>query len=96
MYTLDYKGSMATSDVVTLRLPPAVSKRLSRLAKSTARTRSKLAAEAIEKYLEDNAWQVDEIEEAVREADAGKLVSHSAVKEWVESWGTKKERRRPK
>jgi predicted transcriptional regulator len=87
---------MASSDVVTLRLPPAVSKRLARLAKSTARTRSKVAAEAIEKYLDDNAWQVEAIEVGVRAADAGDLHPHTEVEAWVESWGSKRERRRPK
>jgi predicted transcriptional regulator len=87
---------MATTEVVTLRLSPAVSRRLARLARSTARTKSKLAAEAIEKYLEDNAWQIEAIEEGIRAADEGDLHSHASVEEWVESWGTKRERRRAK
>lgn len=60
---------------------------LERLAKSTHRSRSFLATEAIEMYLKTNAWQVQEIEEAVREADHGEsFVSHTAVKHRVHSW----------
>jgi RHH-type transcriptional regulator, rel operon repressor / antitoxin RelB len=96
MYTRDYMVAMASSDVVTLRLPPAVSKRLARLAKSTARTRSRLAADAIEKYLDDNAWQIEAIEEGIRDVEAGRVHTHAEVRAWVESWGTKSPRRRRK
>jgi RHH-type rel operon transcriptional repressor/antitoxin RelB len=87
---------MPSSEVVTLRLSPAVSRQLARLARSTARTKSRLAAEAIEKFLEDNAWQVEAIEEGIRAADAGDLHTQASVEEWVDSWGTKRERRRSK
>jgi RHH-type transcriptional regulator, rel operon repressor / antitoxin RelB len=87
---------MAATDVVTLRLPPALRKRLDRLAKSTARSRAWLAAEAIEKYLETNEWQVEAIEQGIRAADEGDLHRHEDVKAWVRSWGTRRELKRPR
>ena len=87
---------MATSALLTLRLDRATSQRLARLAKSTDRTRSRLAAEAISKYLDDNAWQVEAIEDGVRAADAGEVVSHAAVVKWVKSWGKSRELKRPR
>ena len=57
---------MPTQDVLTVRLPPEVRKRLDALAKSTDRSRSWLAVEALNKYLRDNAWQVAAIEEIGR------------------------------
>ncbi len=56
-----------------------------------ARTRSRLAAEAI-----DNAWQVEAIEEGVRAADVGEVVSHDALVKWVRSWGKPRELKRPR
>jgi RHH-type rel operon transcriptional repressor/antitoxin RelB len=45
--------------------------RLERLAESTKRSKSYLAAEAIAEYVDGNAWQVEEIRKAVQKADAG-------------------------
>jgi predicted transcriptional regulator len=87
---------MASSEVLTLRLTAATSRRLGKLSKATARTRSKLAAEAIEKYLEDQAWQVDAIEEGVKAADAGEVVTQERVERWVRSWGKPDELKRPR
>jgi predicted transcriptional regulator len=35
-------------------------------------------------------------EEALRAYEAGRVVSHQAVREWLLSWGTSNERPRPK
>src|ERR1700732_4774713 len=48
--------SMA-STTFTVRVEPRVKKRLEKLAKSTGRTRSFLAAEALNDYLDLNEWQ---------------------------------------
>ena len=87
---------MSASEILTLRLPVATQRRLAKLAKSTDRTRSRLAAEAIEKFLDDNEWQIEAIEEGLRSADAGDLHAHDDVMAWVKSWGTKRELKRPK
>ena len=87
---------MAASDVLTVRLSPTLRRRLERLAKSTARTRSWLAVEALEKYLSANEWQVEAIQEGLKAADAGDLHDHSDVKAWVRGWGTRHETKRPK
>jgi predicted transcriptional regulator len=51
---------------------------------------------AIEKYLDDNRWQVEAIEEGVRDADAGLIVPHGDVEKWVKSWSKKKPLRKPR
>ena len=48
---------------------------LDRLANATHRTKSFLAAEAIERYIELEAWQVKEIKAALKEADKKDFVS---------------------
>lgn len=34
-----------------------------------------------------DAWQIAAIEQGVRDANAGRVVSHEAVVVWVTSWG---------
>ena len=46
------------SATFTVRVDSAVKKRLEKLAKSTGRSRSFIAAEAIGSYLDVNEWQV--------------------------------------
>lgn len=55
---------------MTIRLPIEILNRLSDLARSTDRTKSYLAAKAIEEFVTSQEWQIKAIEEAVREADA--------------------------
>jgi RHH-type rel operon transcriptional repressor/antitoxin RelB len=85
-----------SSTTVSVRIDLATKRRLEKLAKSTGRTRSFLASEAISEYLHLNEWQVAGVVKAVASLDRGKGVSHQQVKEWVSSWGSKKERPAPK
>ena len=71
-------------------------KRLERLAKNTGRSRSFLAAEAINEYLEINEWQVVGIKHGIASLDRGEGVAHSSVKDWVASWGSASEKPIPK
>jgi RHH-type rel operon transcriptional repressor/antitoxin RelB len=84
------------STTFTVRVEPDVKKRLERLAKSTGRTRSFLAAEALNEYLDANEWQVAGVKRAIASLDRGEGVSHQEVKEWVNSWDRKPERPVPK
>jgi hypothetical protein len=54
----------------TVRVDADAKERLERLAKSTGRSRSFLAAEAINQYLEVNEWQVAGIKPAPRNASS--------------------------
>ena len=47
-----------SSTTFTVRVETDVKKRLEKLAKSTGRSRSFLAAEALSEYLDVNEWQV--------------------------------------
>ncbi len=85
-----------SSTTFTVRVEPDVKKRLEKLAKSTGRTRSFLAAEALNEYLEANEWQVAGVKRAIASLDRGEGVSHKQVKDWVDSWDRKRERPVPK
>ena len=62
------------SSVLTLRVSNKTKTKLNKLAEATQRSKSYLAAEAIERYLEVEAWQIKEIKQAVKEADNGDLL----------------------
>lgn len=81
-----------SSTTFTVRIEPEVKKRLEKLAKSTGRSRSFLAAEALSEYLDVNEWQVAGVKEAIASLDRGEGVPHAEVKDWVKSWGRKRER----
>jgi RHH-type rel operon transcriptional repressor/antitoxin RelB len=84
------------SATFTVRVDSATKKRLEKLAKSTGRSRSFLAAEAINDYLDVNEWQVAGIKRAITSLDRGAGLSHELVRDWIESWGSAKERPVPK
>lgn len=77
------------SGTVTLRLDDEVKIKLEKLAESMHRSRSFLAAEAIKAYVESNDWQVAEIHQALKEADAGDFASQQEVNAVVNKWHTK-------
>jgi predicted transcriptional regulator len=52
---------------------------LDHLAKSLDRDRSYLLTEAVDSYLDLHQWQIEQIREGIREADAGKLIDHEVV-----------------
>jgi predicted transcriptional regulator len=85
-----------SSTTFTIRVEQTVRKRLEKLAKSTGRSRSFLAAEALNAYLDINEWQVEGIKKAAASLDRIGGVPHAEVKKWVESWGSKHEREAPK
>jgi predicted transcriptional regulator len=85
-----------SSTTFTIRVESKVKKRLEKLAKSTGRSRSFLAAEAIHEYLDVNEWQVAGVKHAIASLDRGEGVPHQQVKDWIASWGQKDERPIPK
>src|SRR6516165_7693947 len=71
-----------SSTTFTVRVETDVKKRLERLAKSTGRSRSFLAAEALNEYLDVNEWQVAGVRKAMGSVDRGKSIPHEQVKTW--------------
>lgn len=74
------------SKTMTIRLEDEVKERLDRLADSTNRSKSYLAAEAIRAYVEINEWQVAEIRAALKEADARDFASEKDVTALAKKW----------
>ena len=77
---------MKTATVST-KLDPEVAIKLDLLAKATARSKSYLAAEAIEAYVEEQTWQIEAIREGIKEADKGNFAIDKEVKKTFNKWG---------
>mgnify|MGYP003539419888 FL=1 len=73
--------------VMSVRLPDEVEQQLGQLAQSTGRTKSWLANQAIQDYLAREAWQITEVEAALREADAGDFVPEKEMMAKFKRWG---------
>lgn len=74
------------STTMTVRLEDEVKDRLEHLADATQRSKSFLAAEAIRLFVENNEWQIGEIQAALEEARAGDFASEKEVAALARKW----------
>jgi len=74
------------STTMTIRIDEHTKNQLGKLAESSKRSKSFLAAEAIKTYIELNEWQMQEIEAALVEADDGQFASDEEVTAVIEKW----------
>jgi predicted transcriptional regulator len=84
------------TEILSVRVDATVKKRLEALAKNARRSKSFLAAEAIAAYVQAEEWQLGEIQQGLRELDAGQAVSHERVSTWLRSWGKPGEGKAPR
>ena len=86
------------STTMTIRLDDETNNRLTNLAAATDRSKAYLTMQALKLFLENNEWQVQEIKEAVAEADTAspdQFVDNETVIAWMETWGTDHESQPP-
>ena len=76
------------SATLTIRVAETDQERLEALARSTGRSQSSLAEEALSEYLAVNEWQISGIKAAIEDLERGERIEHEAVRRWVESWGS--------
>ncbi len=74
--------------VMSLRIPEDIAATLASLAKATGRSKSFLAVDALREYLTREAWQIEEIQKALKEADAGEFATATEVKAVADKWRT--------
>ncbi|WMN19178.1 ribbon-helix-helix protein, CopG family [Pseudomonas piscis] len=72
--------------IMSLRLPDEMAETLALLAKATGRSKSFLAVDALREYLAREAWQIEEIQKALGEADAGDFASTEEVAAITGKW----------
>ena len=72
---------MEQTSTMTIRLPETIKNKLENLAQATERSKAYLAAKAIEEFIATQEWQIQAIQEAVKEADSPNAIffEHEAV-----------------
>lgn len=70
---------MQAEKMLNVRLPADLHGKLEQLTKATGRTKSFLAIEALRGYIATEAWQIQDIESGLAEADRGEFASPQEV-----------------
>ena len=78
---------MPKTNTMTLRVSDELKSKLDRYAQLTGRSMSYVAATAVEEYLAWRVPQLEDLEQAIQEADAGKFASDEEVSEVFEKYG---------
>ena len=71
---------MTKTNTMTLRVSDELKARLDRYAQLTGRSMSYVAATAVQEYLAWRIPQIEDLEQAVHEADAGKFASDEEIR----------------
>ena len=80
--------NMPETATLTVRLSKEAKAKLEALAESTSRSQNYLVAEAIAAYVDENAWQIEAIQQAIAEADrGGESYAHEEVMSYLERRG---------
>jgi predicted transcriptional regulator len=77
---------MGETIAVTARIPMEDKEKLDKLAMATGRTKGFLISKAIQDYLENQAWQIEEIRKGIQEADAGELATEEETEAFFARW----------
>lgn len=76
------------SAVLTVRVTEEVKNQLAALADATGQSKSEIVLEAIKQYIELENWQIDEIQAAIKEANAGDFASENEVDSLKKRWSS--------
>lgn len=73
-------------ETISFRLDAKKRQALDALAQAQDRDRTYILNEAIDAYLDVHQWQLEHIQEGIRQADAGDFVSDAAVAAAFSRW----------
>ena len=76
-----------TMPSMSVRIPEDIEQKLTLLAESTGRTKSWITNQAIQDYLVRELWQINEIKDALHEADSGQFANKDDVQDAFSKWG---------
>lgn len=80
---------MAEVKTISFRAAAKKISDLDALGEVLERDRSYLINEAIDNYLQLMKYQIEQIQEGIRQADQGRLVEHAEVRKLASSWRSK-------
>ena len=78
---------MSETSLISTRVSSEVAERLAALSESTHRSKSFLAAQAIEEFLNVQEWHVEAIKEGIAAAKNGDIKSHDEAIAILNTWG---------
>lgn len=76
---------MGASTTITIRVTPDLKQRLDRLAQDTRRTKSWLAAEAVEAYVARELQIIDGIQRGLADMAAGRVIPHDEAMDQIDA-----------
>ena len=84
---------MSASVSLSIRMDEQMVKQLDRLAEATDRQRSWILEQALQAYLKTHAWQVEDIRQALAEADDADFATNEEMAETFASFDNPPSRR---
>jgi RHH-type rel operon transcriptional repressor/antitoxin RelB len=72
---------------ITTRLDKETIEKLEKLADATKRSKSFLVAEAVDRYLHEQDWQVSAIKDSLQQAENGQFTADNEVREFFKKRG---------
>lgn len=76
---------MSASTTMTIRVTPDLKEKLGRLAQNTRRTRSYLAAEAVEAYVNRELQIIEGIDRGLADRKAGRVTPHKDAMDRIDA-----------
>jgi RHH-type rel operon transcriptional repressor/antitoxin RelB len=70
---------MSNSEILSVRLPPALKAKLDKIAAGMDRPRNWVVKRALEDYVAAQTWQIAQIRHGLKDAEAGRFASEAEV-----------------
>lgn len=93
--TLNTGAAMPETVSLSFRVAAEKARQVEELAKATERPKSWLLEQALDAYLDVQAWQIKQIQEGLDALRRGEVVEHEKVVAWLSTWGTDREGKPP-
>lgn len=77
---------MSKSELISVRVSPEVAETLEKIARNEDRSKSYVAARALQSYTEDYAREAALIEEGLRDIGQGRVVEDQEIEAMITSW----------
>ena len=81
---------MKKASLLSVRVTEELAGRLENLARALDRSKSYLAAQAIEEYIALQEWQVEAIKDGITAVEQGEIVDHAEAVSVLKKWGSSK------
>jgi predicted transcriptional regulator len=86
---------MTATRTLTVEISEEQALRLERLAERDERDAGAIAADALQRFLDELEREAEAVEEGLEDLRSGRVVDHEQVAAWLRSWGTSSEREPP-